>query len=61
MTYAEIFKRWMKLKDEVQELHEDITQSIDAEGYITDENKNMLRVMRRGCREMSRILLGYID
>lgn len=61
MTYEEIFKRWMKLKDEVQELHEDITQSIDAEGYITDENKNMLRVMRRGCREMSRILLGYID
>ena len=61
MTYKEIFERWLKLKDEVYELHENITQSINAKEYNTDEDENNLRVMRRGCKEMFRILLGYID
>lgn len=61
MNYREVISQWNKIIDEVQRLQEGISECINGEHYENEQQKHDLKVMRKGCYELQRILLGYFD
>ena len=61
MKYNYILSQWRSLIDDVQVIQNNISRCIDEDGYSSEQELQDLKIMRRGCYELFRILLGYFD
>ena len=56
-----ITKQWDKLRDTAVKLQGNINEALDSGSYITEEEEQELRHMRRACSNVLAALFGYVD
>ena len=61
MKYKDILTQWNELIPEVQQLQENIKNCINDDAFSSDTEKDDLRFMQKGCYEILRLFLSYLD